>query len=56
VGDVVEAMSSHHPCRPALGVGQALEEITQNKGKLYDSDAADACLRLFVERRFAFDQ
>ena len=52
VADVVEAMSSHRPYRPALGIDKALEEISQNKGTLYDSEAVDACVRLFAEKEF----
>jgi len=55
VADVVEAMSSHRPYRPALGIDAALEEITQNKGILYDSKAADACLKLFKEKGFKLE-
>ncbi len=55
VADVVEAMASHRPYRPALGVSAALEEISGNQGTLYDADAAKACLRLFEEGRFSFD-
>ena len=47
VADVVEAMSSHRPYRPALGIKKALEEIKENRGKLYDPEAVDACLRVF---------
>ena len=47
VADVVEAMSSHRPYRPALGIDKALEEISQNRGILYDPEVVDACLRLF---------
>ena len=47
VADVVEAMSSFRPYRPALGIDAALEEIIQNKGTLYDPEVVDACLRLF---------
>jgi HD-GYP domain-containing protein (c-di-GMP phosphodiesterase class II) len=54
VADVVEAMSSHRPYRPGLGVDRALAEIETNRGRLYDAEAADACLRLFRERRFSF--
>ena len=50
VADVVEAMSSHRPYRPALGINKALEEISKNKGKLYDPDVVDACLELFKEQ------
>ena len=56
VADVVEAMASHRPYRPALGVEQALEEIAQNKGTLYGPEVADACLRLFAEERFEFQE
>jgi len=55
VADVVEAMSSHRPYRPALGIDKALEEITQNSGKLYDPAVADACVKLFREMAFQFD-
>jgi putative nucleotidyltransferase with HDIG domain len=54
VADVVEAMSSHRPYRPALGIDAALEEITRNKGKLYDADVVDTCLELFNSGRFEF--
>ncbi len=46
VADVVEAMSSNRPYRPALGIQKAMEEITKNKGILYDPDVVAACLRL----------
>jgi PAS domain S-box-containing protein/putative nucleotidyltransferase with HDIG domain len=55
VADVVEAMSSHRPYRPGLGVEIGLEEITRNRGKLYDPQVVDACVRLFTEKDFAFD-
>jgi len=54
VADVVEAMSSHRPYRPARGIGAALEEINQNKGTLYDPEVVDACLILFKEKDFEF--
>ena len=54
VADVVEAMSSHRPYRPALGIDVALEEISQNRGILYDSEVVDACLKLFKEKGFKF--
>ncbi len=56
VADVVEAMSSHRPYRSALGVDTALEEISQNSGVLYDPEVVGACVRLFAEKGFAFDQ
>ena len=55
VADVVEAMSSHRPYRPALGIDKALEEISKNKGILYDSEVVDVCLKLFKEKGFKFE-
>ena len=55
VADVVEAMASHRPYRPALGIDTALEEIEKNKGILYDEKVVDVCIKLFREKRFAFE-
>ncbi len=55
VADVVEAMVSHRPYRPALGQDKALEEIQQNRGKLYDPKVVDACLELFMNKGFKFE-
>ena len=55
VASVVEAMSSHRPYRPALGIDAALEEIFQNRGTLYDPEVVDACLNLFKEKSFKFE-
>ncbi len=55
VADVVEAMASHRPYRAARGIDEALEEISQNSGILYDAEAADACLRLFAEKEFTLE-
>ena len=52
VADVVEAMASHRPYRPALGLNRALGEIEKQKGVLYDADAVDACLDLFRSTDF----
>lgn len=46
VADVVEAMSSHRPYRPALGMDRAIEEITTNKGVVYDEIVVGACLEV----------
>jgi putative nucleotidyltransferase with HDIG domain len=54
VADVVEAMSSHRPYRPSLGIDKALEEILKNKGKLYDPEVVDTCVRIFNEKKFDF--
>ena len=55
VADVVEAMASHRPYRPALGIDKALDENTQNKGILYDPEAVDACVRLFNEQGYTLE-
>jgi PAS domain S-box-containing protein/putative nucleotidyltransferase with HDIG domain len=52
VADVVEAMASHRPYRPTLGIKAALEEIEKNRGILYDNAVADACLKLFREKGY----
>jgi len=54
VADVVEAMASHRPYRPSLGIEAALEEIEKNREILYDGKVVDACLRLFREKKFHF--
>jgi HD-GYP domain-containing protein (c-di-GMP phosphodiesterase class II) len=54
VADVVEAMASHRPYRAALGIEVALEEIEKNKGVIYDTDVANACLKLFREKGYQF--
>jgi PAS domain S-box-containing protein/putative nucleotidyltransferase with HDIG domain len=55
VADVVEAMASHRPYRPALGIEVALEEITKNRGILYDHEVADICQRVFIEKGFKIE-
>jgi PAS domain S-box-containing protein/putative nucleotidyltransferase with HDIG domain len=54
VADVVEAMASHRPYRPALGLDEALGEIDRNRGSLYDPGVVEACTRLFTEKEFKF--
>jgi HD-GYP domain-containing protein (c-di-GMP phosphodiesterase class II) len=49
VADVVEAMVSHRPYRPALGVEKALEEISKGSGKIYDPEVVDACMAVLSE-------
>jgi putative two-component system response regulator len=55
VADVVEAMASHRPYRAALGLDVALEEISKNKGILYDPEVAHACIKIISEGRFRFN-
>jgi len=54
VADVVEAMSSHRPYRPRLGIETAIEDITRQRGIYYDPQAVDACLALFREQGYRF--
>ena len=55
VADVVESMASHRPYRPALGIDTALNEIEKNRGTHYDNAVADACLKLFREKRYKLE-
>jgi PAS domain S-box-containing protein/putative nucleotidyltransferase with HDIG domain len=56
VADVVEAMCSHRPYRPALPVETALEEITQNKNTIFHGPIVDICLALFRTEGFTFEE
>ena len=56
VADVVEAMSSHRPYRPALGIDSALNEISLRKDVLYDGEVVNACLRIFQGEEFEFKE
>jgi HD-GYP domain-containing protein (c-di-GMP phosphodiesterase class II) len=48
-------MASHRPYRPAHGLKKALEEISKNRGTLYDPSVVVACLKIFAEKKFKFD-
>ena len=52
VADVVDALSSDRPHRPALGIDAALYDIAGNRGVIFDPDAVDACIRLFREKHY----
>ena len=54
VADVVEAMSSHRPYRPALGMEVALAEVREHAGEKYDADVVTVCGRLVEEQGFQF--
>jgi putative nucleotidyltransferase with HDIG domain len=54
VADVVEAMASHRPYRPARGIDQALAEIREHAGIRYDEDAVTACVELIESGEFSF--
>jgi HD-GYP domain-containing protein (c-di-GMP phosphodiesterase class II) len=51
VADVMEAMASDRPYRPALGLAKAMAELSLNKGVLYDPLVVDACSQLYVENK-----
>ncbi len=52
VADVIEAIASHRPYRPARGIEAALSEIERNKGVLYDASVVEACVKLFREKAY----
>ena len=56
VADTVEAMASHRPYRPAIGLEKALATIRENRGNLYDPHVVDSCLVLFDEKGFKFPE
>ncbi|SHK26369.1 HDIG domain-containing protein [Desulfatibacillum alkenivorans DSM 16219] len=56
VADVVEAMSSHRPYRPALGMDKALEEIITKKGTIFDPAVVDACVKVIKRKGFTFPE
>ena len=56
VADVVEAMTSDRPHRPAHNLEETLAEISNKKGILYDSEVVEACTKLFTEKGFSFEQ
>lgn len=52
---MVEAISSHRPYRPALGIKVAMEEIKLGRGKIYDSEIVDFCVELFENENFQLE-
>jgi len=55
VADVIEAMSSHRPYRPGLGIDKALDEVINNKSTLFDPVVVDTCWDLFSTGKFKFE-
>jgi len=55
VADVIEAMSSHRPYRPGLGIDKALDEVMRNKSTFFDPVVADTCWELFSTGKFTFE-
>jgi HD-GYP domain-containing protein (c-di-GMP phosphodiesterase class II) len=56
VADSVEAMASHRPYRPSLGIEKALDMIVAERGKLFDPQIVDACVVLIKNKDFQFPQ
>jgi HD-GYP domain-containing protein (c-di-GMP phosphodiesterase class II) len=54
VADVVEAMASHRPYRPSLGIEPAFAEIAANAGKLYGPEVVHTSIALFREKGYTF--
>lgn len=55
VADVVEAMASHRPYRPSRGLEAALSQVEADRGVLFDAPVVDACLVLFREKGYRFE-
>ncbi len=55
VADVVEAMCTHRPYRPALGIEEALAELERGDGTLYDPEVVRACKKVLNERGFKIE-
>jgi len=55
VADVIEAMSTHRPYRPALSLDSAINEIKKNRGTLYDPQIVDACIEALHSKDFSFE-
>ena len=56
VADVVEAITSHRPYRPALGIDVGLQEIERGRGTAYDPEIVDACIKVIKEDGFQWDE
>jgi HD-GYP domain-containing protein (c-di-GMP phosphodiesterase class II) len=56
VADIVEAIASHRPYRPALGIPAALQEITGMSGTALNPDIVNACVRVLSSGNFCFSQ
>lgn len=54
IADIVEAIASHRPYRPALGVEAAMHELKEGRGKKYNAELVDICVDLFENKGFKF--
>jgi len=56
VSDVVEAMATHRPYRPGLGIEAALEQIQSTSGTKFDPTAVETCVQIFANGQFTLDE
>jgi response regulator RpfG family c-di-GMP phosphodiesterase len=54
VADVVEAMSSPRPYRPAMTLELVIQQITRDRDTLFDANAVDACCDVIRSENFRF--
>ena len=50
---MLEAMVPHRPYRAGLGIDKEVADIERGRGKAYEANAANACMRLFREKNYA---
>lgn len=56
VADVFETIASHRPYRPSLGLPHALNELQENRGRLFDTTVVDVCMSLVEDGKFEFSK
>lgn len=54
VADVIEAMTSHRPYRPAHGIAAAIRQVKDGAGTKFDREAVEACVRVLGDETLAF--
>ncbi len=54
VADIVEAICSHRPYRPARTLDEALATVEQMKGTALDESVVETCLEIFASGSFSF--
>lgn len=55
VADIVDAIVSHRPYRPSLGIEKALKEIVIDRGTAFDANVVDACVKIFKEKKITLN-
>ncbi len=55
VADVFEAIISHRPYRPSLGIDFAIKYLRDESGKLFDIDVVEACIKLSLLEEWTLD-